>query len=146
MPRLPKGEMAGDFTPVPDGSYLCEVAEVRDRNEDGGSLETQHGDDMFRIRFEIVRGPYAGRNIWDNMVFSEKAYPRVRLMCKRMGIDISEDVDVTPQLLMGRQVIVTTIIEERPNEEGEMRKYNVVPFAGYEPAEEGRAGKSDLPF
>ena len=71
-----------DFTPLPDGTYQCRVAEVEE-------TATQHGDEMWKLRFEVVKGEHSGRHVFDNMVFSAAAHPRVKLICSSLGFDVS---------------------------------------------------------
>lgn len=117
-----------DFTPVPEGEYMVKVADV---TED----ETQYGDDIWGLKLEIINGEYSGRYVFDNMVFSEKALKRVKLICSRLGIDTSGTVDLTPDMLMDKQCAVDVVITEyiTHNEEGaeQKKKKNSIPFAGY---------------
>ena len=143
---------AGDFSPLPEGKYLCRLESIDD------SQQTQNGDDMWRMQFKIIDGEYKKRYIWDNMVFSEKAMPRVKLICSRMGLDVSGAINLTPDLLMGRVVIIEVTTEEYTDEQDVTKKRNVVLFAGYERAEAGAGegeeesggssdeGESDMPF
>jgi len=133
-----------DFTPLPDDDYLCKLAEIEEAT-------TQSGDDLWKLRFEVVEGEYAGRYIFDNLVFSAKALKRAKLICSRLGIDVSGEVDLTPELLLNKVCILTVTTEEYEDSEGKTKKRNVVPFAGYERAEGREAEDSDdseeaLPF
>jgi len=148
MPKIDfsKVEDVQDYTPLADGKYLCKLSEVEE-------AETQYGDEMFKLRFEVVQGEHTGRIIFDNMVFSEAAMKRVKLICSRLGLDVSGEIDVKPSMLEGRKCYVSVITEEYEDSEGKTKKRNVIPFAGYERAE-GEAGKkddaenseSDMPF
>ena len=81
-----------DFSPLPEGQYLCRLAEVEEAS-------TQYGDDMWKIRFVVAEGASQGRYIFDNLVFSEAALKRVKLVCSRLGLDVSGEVELTPDLL-----------------------------------------------
>jgi len=138
-----------DFSPVPAGKYLCRVVGLEEAS-------TQHGDEMWKLRFEVSQGPYAGRLIFDNLVFSEAALKRVKLICSRLGLDVSKELDLTPELIKGRTALLTVEIEPYEDTEGRSKQRNVVPFAGYERANESHdapstgAGEDDsearLPF
>ena len=136
-----------DFTPLPDGEYLCRLAEIEEAS-------TYNGDEMWKLKFEVINGEYTGRYIFDNMVFSEAALKRVKLICSRLGIDVSGEVDLTPSMLEGATCFITTEIEEYEDNEGKIKPRNVVPFAGYERADAvssesaGDSGLSEekLPF
>jgi len=68
-----------DYSPLPEGKYLCELSEVEETS-------TQYGDEMWKLKFEVVDGEHIGRYIFDNMVFSEAALKRVKLICSRLLI------------------------------------------------------------
>ena len=142
---------AADFSPLPDGQYRCRLDQIEpDR--------TQYGDEMWKLRFAVEDEPFQGRFIFDNLVFSEKALGRVKLICSRLGLDVSGAVDVTPELLRHRVCLIEVESEEYVDEEGNTKKRNVVPFAGYQRVEDSPTGagaatenaedlsESDLPF
>lgn len=126
MPRIDftAVEDAQDFTPIPDGEYRCRVAEVEE-------TATQMGDDMWNVELEVVEGEYAGRRIFDRLVFSDSALKRVKLVCRELGIDVSGEVDLVPETIRGRDCIVTVVTEEYENRNGETKRANRVPFTGY---------------
>ena len=139
-----------DFQPLPDDDYLCRLSEIEEAS-------TTQGDEMWKLRFEVLQGEYKGRRIFDNLVFSEAAMKRVKLICSRLGLDVSGELDLTPGMIEGRTCYVTTEIEEYEDSEGRIKRRNVVPFAGYERAEGSPAedqgeisgeddGEESLPF
>jgi len=139
-----------DFTPLPDGKYLCRLAEIEEAS-------TQYGDEMWKLKFVVAKGPYQGRYIFDNLVFSEAAMKRVKLICSRLGLDVSGEIELTPSMLEGKVCYLTVETEDYEDQEGKTKSRNVVPFAGYErgdwtrvgdPIEEPKAdtAESDLPF
>jgi len=150
MPKIDFGHVddVQDFSPVPAGKYLCRLSEIEEAS-------TQHGDEMWKLRFEVVKGPYAGRFIFDNMVFSDAALKRAKLICSRLGLDVSKELDLTPELIKGRVAILTVDIQPYEDAEGRTKQRNTVPFAGYERASESDAaptgageddGEEHLPF
>ena len=123
---------AADFSPLPDGQYRCRLDQIEpDR--------TQYGDEMWKLRFAVEDEPFQGRFIFDNLVFSEKALGRVKLICSRLGLDVSGAVNVTPELLRHRVCLIEVESEEYVDEEGNTKKRNIVPFAGYQRIEDGTA-------
>ena len=138
-----------DFSPLPEGKYRCRVAEVEETS-------TQYGDEMWKLRLVVESGPHRGRYIFDNLVFSKAALKRAKLICSRLGLDVSGEIDVTPALVKDRTCDVTVNIEEYEDQEGNLKTRNVVPFDGYEradakaPAGEGGGteddSEDDLPF
>ena len=135
-----------DFSPIPPGDYLCEVDDVEEDN-------TQFGDAMWRLRLVVQGGEYAGRCIFDNLVLSEAAKPRAKLICSRLGLDVSGEIDLEPAMLKGRPCAVSVEIEEYEDREGNTKKRNVVPFAGYDYADTldadtapSNSSEKDIPF
>ena len=124
-----------DFSPVPAGKYLCRLVGLEEAS-------TQNGDEMWKLRFEVIKGPYAGRLIFDNLVFSEAALKRAKLICSRLGLDVSKELDVTPELIKGRVAMLTVEVEPYEDAEGRTKQRNVVPFAGYERASESEGAPS----
>lgn len=134
-----KVDEAQDYTPLPAGKYLCSVSEVQEAS-------TQYGDEMWKLKFLVHSDPYQGRYIFDNMVFSAAALKRVKLICSRLGINTSGEIDLTPITIIGKSCYVTVGIEEYEDQEGNMKKRNVVPFAGYESVDAGdRSHKNAKP-
>lgn len=117
-----------DFSPLPPGKYLCRLAEIEEAT-------THNNDEMWKLRFQVAEGRYAGRYIFDNLVFSEAALKRAKLICGRLGLDVSGSVDLSPDMLKGHACHVTVEVEDYEDQEGKARKRNVVPFAGYERAD-----------
>jgi len=152
MPKIDFSHVddAQDFSPLPAGKYLCRLSEIEEAS-------TQHGDEMWKLRFEVIKGPSAGRLIFDNLVFSEAALKRAKLICSRLGLDVSKELDLTPELIKGRLAILTVDTEPYEDAEGRKKQRNTVPFAGYERASESDAApdaaaetedsdESNLPF
>ncbi len=118
-------EETHDFSPVPKGKYNCKLVDIEETN-------TQQGHEMWKLKFEIIEGVHAGRYIYDNMVFSEAALKRAKLICARLGLDTSREVNLTPKLLEGRNCILTVEQEDYEDQDGNPKKRNIVAFAGYE--------------
>lgn len=59
---------APEFEPLPPGIYQARVAR-------GEFCSTRKGDDAYRMRFEIVEGPHAGKTTLRIWTFGAKALP-----------------------------------------------------------------------
>lgn len=131
-------EDAKSFTPVPEGSYHCEVAAVE-------QTTTNRGDEMWKLKLKVLEGEHEGRHLFDNLVFSPAALKRVKFVCTRLGLDTSGELDLTPAMLRGRTALVTVQIEQYVDDEGRERSRNKIPFDAYE-AVGTAAGDGDEPF
>ena len=142
MPRIDFGNVddAQDYSPLPAGRYLVTLTEV-------GEAKTKYGDEMWKLRFVVDEGQYKGRYIFDNLVFSEAALKRVKLICSRLGLDVSGELDLTPGLIKGCRCSVSVEVADYTDQEGETKSRNVVPFAGYGQFDDGNQDDdSDPPF
>ncbi|MBF0342786.1 MAG: DUF669 domain-containing protein [Nitrospirae bacterium] len=117
-------EEIDDFSPLPEGKYICELQHIDER-------QTRNGDRLWALKFKIVVGEYAGRFLFDNMVFSTNTLKRVKHICKNIGLDVSHKLSLSPALLIGRKVILDTVTDEYINSQDEKRKRSIVTYAGY---------------
>jgi hypothetical protein len=136
MPKVnpSKVEDGTGFTPLPPGTYPCVLRGIEPK-------ETRGGDEMWSLRWEVAKGEYAGRLIFDNMVFSTAALPRVKLIMARVGgidVTLDEDIELTRDMFIDKAANVTVEVSEY---EGKER--NSVTFDGYEARDEN---EDELPF
>lgn len=116
---------AQDFPPLPDGEYLCRVNEIE-------HSATLYGTEVWILQLGVLKGKFIGRHIFSEMRFSVSTYPRVKLICFRLGLDVSGEIDLTPDLLKGRECYISVGTEEYTTSEGKIKKRNAVFFGGYE--------------
>ena len=109
---------------IPAGSYAVRIVQV-DLNT------TKAGKDMWRVKFAIEEGPSRGRFIWDNLPFTEAAYPRLKRACEVLGVDVSGEVDLNPDMFVGGTCRLHVIVEKHAG-----KQRNSVTFDGYEKLEE----------
>lgn len=130
MPRIDFStvEDAKGFDPVPEGTYLCRVDSIKES-------VTRGGDEMWALRLAIVDGPHKDRCVFDNLPFSPKGLKRVKLLCGALGLDTTGEIELTPNLLIGRTCRVEVNLEEYVDEKGQTKETNTVPFAGYSPVD-----------
>lgn len=118
------------FVSIPEGRYLCRVAEVREGLSRDGSAR-------WNMRLEVAEGDYAGRTAgWDGLTWSERGLPRVKRFLEVLGLDTRGVVDVESSDLVGRQVVAVFLEEEREDPLSGRRTLRLrVPYSGYSPAE-----------
>jgi len=119
-------EDVDSFVSVPEGSYLCRVAEVREG-------QTRDGSPRWSFRLEVVDGEHAGRTAaWDALTWSERGVHRVRLVLEAFGIDTRGEVELEPQDLVDLEAQVRVVIEEREDPITSRRQLRMrVPYQGY---------------
>ena len=131
MPKIDfsTAEDLTDGTLPPRNQYSVQV--------DGVSKERRRGrPEMWRLTLQILSGDYKDLCFHDHLVFSEIGLRRVKLLCEALGLDVSGDVDLTPDLILGRTCLVTIDQVDFFDSQGRWIGANVVlhPTA-YEPME-----------
>lgn len=123
---------AEDYASVPEGEYVCRIAEVREGM-------TRDGSPRWALRLEVADGDFAGRTAaWDGLHWSERGLPRVKQILSRFGFDVSGTLDIQAADLEGRRIRVQLHAEERENPLTGRRITRLrVPYLGYEAIEEG---------
>ena len=121
-----------DYKSIPPGEYTVRVADVR-------VGVTRDGAERWGMRFEVTDGEYAGRTAaWDGLVWSARALPRVKHVLACMGFDTGGRLALEPEDLIGREVHVVLVEEERTDaESGRTVSRLRVPYLGYERAANG---------
>ena len=126
MPKIDFSQVsdAEGYTPLPDGEYPCQLTDIElDR--------TRSGDEMWKLRWKVATGEHTGRLLFDNLVFSEKAMSRVKLVCSVLGIDTSAEVDLEPVMLLDKEAMISTFQQEYTDQQGQTKMVNKIPFDGY---------------
>lgn len=116
------------FLSVPEGEYLCRVAEVRP-----GSA--RDGSERWSFRLEVVEGPWAGRTAgWDSLTWSERGVFRVKRVLEAFGYPVSGEVEIELEDLVGRRAHVQLETEEWEDPATGRRQVRMqVPYLGYRP-------------
>ena len=114
-----------NYVTVPDGEYLCRVAEVR-------SGLTRVGDERWSLRLVVADGPQVGKQgAWDSIVFSSRGRARARAVFAALGLPSTGKVQVSPSDLEGRTALVSVKSVEYTSPSGESVRRNEVPYDGY---------------
>lgn len=124
MPKINFQEAQNPMAPMPIGTYICEIVEVKEK-------KTQRGEDYFALRLEVVGGDYEGRPIYDNIFFSERALKRLKLICERLEIGTKGDIEITPDTFSNLKVNVLVKQDTYTNKEGRLIIKNIVAYDGY---------------
>lgn len=122
---------AENFVSVPNGTYPCQVAEIRIR-------QGEDGVERWGVRWVVADGPFAGRTAaWDSLSFEPRGLRRAKLILHRLGVPVDGPQEVRPSDVEGRRALVTVYARERTDAAtGRRIIANRVPFAGVEPEPE----------
>lgn len=129
-------EDAEDFSPLPPDDYFCRVSDVEE-------TVSQNGNEMWNLTLTVMDGEFGGRKFFDRLVFTPAALKRVKFVVQKLGIDVSGTVELVPDMLTGRQAIVTVQNEPYTDDKGREKVRNSVPFAGYESVDGAGAPSPD---
>lgn len=123
-------EDAESFVSIPEGTYVCRIAEVR-------LGITREGSPRWGLRLEVAEGEYAGRTAaWDSLIFSERGLPRVKQVLARFGFDVSGTVELQPDDLVDLKARAQCLLEEYEDKLTGRRQTRLrVPYLGYESVE-----------
>lgn len=119
------------YVSVPEGTYRCRVAEVREgRSRDGSP--------RWNLRLEVSTGEYAGRTAaWDSLTWSDRGVYRVKRVLAGLGLDVSGELEIEPPDLIGREAWVEVALEEREEPLTGRRQLRLrVPYDGFRACEE----------
>lgn len=107
------------FEPIPAGLYKARI-------ERASEAYSAAKDPMIKITFKISEGEFYKRLIFDNLTFNKKGMGRVKIMLKALGLSTDQGCEVTPELLLGRDILIDVIQDQY-----EGKTNNRVPYAGY---------------
>ncbi|MCC7013331.1 MAG: hypothetical protein IT454_12270 [Planctomycetes bacterium] len=127
------------YVSIPEGSYVCRVAEVREGL-------ARDGSPRWSLRLEVSRGEYAGRTAgWDSLTWSDRGIRRVKHVLESLGIDVRGPVEIVPADLLGREAQAVFQAEEREDPLSGRRVMRLrVPYAGFAPLDGSPSVDSEL--
>lgn len=118
-------EEINDFVSIPEGSYLCRIVDVRER-------QTRNEDALWALRLIVAEGEFTGRHAaWDNLVFSSRGLNRVRNVFEALQLPANGKVQVEPNDLVDKQVFVAIRPASYQSPDGTMVRRNEIPYDGY---------------
>jgi hypothetical protein len=93
-----------------------------------------------KTRFQILTGDYAGRLIFKNFIFTEKALPFLKPFLVSIGYPTDQEVEIVPDQWVGEQLVVQVAHERK---DGKVRD---VPVMYFSLASQGLELAEDIPF
>lgn len=129
MPRanwndVPDATENKGYEPIPEGRYVVKVDNVIEK-------VTKNGDDMWALTLKVVGGDHGGAKIFDNITFSERGLSRCKLVAHRLGVNLDNGYDLQISDILDRKCEVDVLISDYVDRNGQPRKKNAIPFAGY---------------
>ena len=107
---------APDFAPLPAGIFVGRILK-------GEVCQTKAGADAYRIRFEVIEGPHAGKTVIRTWVFTPKALPYARRDLGLFGLVTAAKL-LLPFPEPGRDYIVRLVVALQRKDDG--REFNEV--------------------
>lgn len=95
-------EASDEFQQVPKGNYLGVIY-------DSEFTESSNGNPMFKLTLQITDGEYTGRNVWDNIVITDKTIGMVKRKLQQLGcaddaMDDFDELEDVAESLRGEEV------------------------------------------
>ncbi len=136
----------GNFKVVQPGIYLVKVIDVVVKH-------STKGFEYWNLKLEIVEdgSEYYGQKLFDNIIFTEKALNRAKLIFESCGVDVSTEREYTPDDLLGAICKVEIDRIETYIVEGKGKPKSVIAYAGYYSADSSAVAKAkeseeEIPF
>lgn len=99
---------AGQGGTIPIGKYPCRLhIDAYQTDHEGNFMLDGEGNKVFyrskkddiqwKTRAEILEGPFAGRELYDYLTFSEGGLKRIKVLAARIGLDIAGPIEMEPE-------------------------------------------------
>lgn len=139
MPRVNfHSDAPQGFLPPPRRWHCARVDSIRETT-------TKAGAEDWLLRWVITRGSHAGEIVFDNIPFTEKALPKLQILCTAFGIDISGPIEITPADLIGKVCLIEVQLEHTVDSSGLPQTRRSVRFDGYKACDVGAEPGDDEP-
>lgn len=107
MARKVKVDLTGveSYTRASEGIHTAKIASIE-------LTQSQGGDDMLKIAYEIIKGEDKGCKVFDNIVLTEKALWKLKLLLQAIGMKADGKVALDLDKMEGKICDITVIHEE----------------------------------
>lgn len=129
---------AGDDRPIPPGEYVCHAVA-------GGLFNAKtKGTPGYKIAFDVIEGPHAGRRVWHDVWLTPAALPRAKRDLARLGVTSLDQLERPIPERLRCVVRVTVRNDDGGRDYNHVQRYEVIgidaappnPFAPPAPATE----------
>lgn len=97
---------------VPAGKYLAEMVACKAGKSKAGAAKLD-------VRWKILTGDYANRQILDNMSLHPNRLVQIKQQLLAMGFDVSGQLRINPTEMIGRTATIVVDIEKSKNDDPE---------------------------
>lgn len=119
------------FSIIPEGDYVAEIIKVEE-------TKTKNEDDMWKVQFKVIEGEHKGASIFTFLVFNEGGYGNIKKLYKEIGgFDMAKAHNCVPSDIEGEKVIISVIIGEYTNKNGDKVKNNSISYGGFKSIDDG---------
>ena len=110
------------FEVLPEGQYNVKVVSCEEKT-------STKGNPYWAIKYETDNGD----TIFDNLVFTEKTFNRVKKLFKTLGLDVEGEFDYEPSDIIDCYMKAEVLIESYTDKNGKERTKNVIDLWNCEP-------------
>lgn len=107
MARKVKVDLTGveSYTRASEGIHTAKIASIE-------LTQSQGGDDMLKITYEVIKGEDKGCKVFDNIVLTEKALWKLKSLLQAIGMKADGKVALDLDKMEGKICDITVIHEE----------------------------------
>ena len=107
MARKKKFDFTGvtSYKRCEEGIHTAQLIQIDDK-------ETQNGDDMLVCQFKVIKGDSEGAVVYDNLVLTDKALWKFKLVLESLGVAAEGKVVVDLDKLIGKTCDIEVAHEE----------------------------------
>ena len=142
----------GQFKVIAPGKYLVRVFDCSNTWPDGNSRESKDGAEMWQLEMVIEQegSEFYSQHFRDNIVWSNKAADRAKLILTSFGIDASANREYRTNELKDCYAIVTIdgSRKQKSKDGTKETEYPTVAYAGYESvsSSDKNLSEDEIPF
>jgi hypothetical protein len=103
-------DAAAEYTPIPPGTYTARILR-------GEYCSTRAGADAYRLRFEVMDGPLAGKSVIRTWTFGPKALPYTKRDLAPLGLTTTAKL-LSPFPESGREYVVRLVVLLQRGDDG----------------------------
>ena len=140
-------EAAGEYAPLPPGTYECHV-------QSGELFNAKRGTPGYKLTFRVLTGEHAGRQFWHDLWLTAPALPMSKRDLHKLGVTSIEQLEQPLPMGIRCEVKLALRRDDDGTEYNRVRAFNVLgvdeperdPFAPTDDAEPPADGDAGFAF